>query len=211
MKIDLKSFSGIIFFSAILFFAACNSQKSIVLKEENIENVNRQISINGNVLNVNASDGAGLAVLQNESFKKGTLKFDVKGENNQGKSFVGMAFNIQNDSTYEAIYFRPFNFQSVEKIRREHGVQYVYEPEYPWNRLREEKEGIYEAEFPNPPSPDHWFSITLTVEDDKVIVKESDSKNVVLQVNRLTSISTDKIGFWVGNNSKGSFRNLKIE
>lgn len=136
---------------------------------------------------------------------------DIKGENNPGRSFVGIAFNIENDSTFEVVYFRPFNFESSEQIRREHSMQYVYEPDYPWSRLRNENEGEFEAEYFNPPSPDDWFSISLTIENDKVIVKDADSGKLLMQIKRLSSASSDKIGFWVGNGSKGSFRNLRIE
>ena len=211
MKSNFKYNGCINFFFAILFIVSCKSQKDIVLKNESITKVNRQVSINGNTLNVNASEGDGLAILEDVSFKVGTLQFDVKGENDPGKSFVGIAFNIQNDSTYESIYFRPFNFESPEKVRREHGIQYIYEPKFPWRRLRQEQEGVFEAEFIDPPSPDDWFSITLKVEKDKVTVMESGSNRTLLEVERLSSTSSGKIGFWVGNNSKGSFRNLRIE
>ena len=123
---------------------------------------------------------------------------------------MGLAFNIQNDSTFEAIYFRPFNFQAEEKIRREHSVQYVFHPKNPWRYLRTNFEGQYEAEFPRQPSPDDWFSVRIAIDDKKVKVYDKESKTELLAIDRLSEQMSDKIALWVGHNSKGEFRNLKI-
>lgn len=44
----------------------------------------------------------------------------------------------------------------------------------------------------------------LTVENDKVIIKDGDSGKLLMQAKRLLSTISDKEGFWVGNNLKGS-------
>ena len=121
-----------------------------------------------------------------------------------------MAFNIQNDSTYEAIYFRPFNFVAEEQIRKEHMVQYIFHPEFGWNRLRTERTGEFEAEILNPPNPDEWFAATITITPDRVQVMLPDSPGLVLDVPRLTGQGSNKIGYWVGHNSSGRFDNLKV-
>lgn len=93
------------------------------LNSNNIKVVNRQISeyeIDG--VELDAKEGDGLAILKDVNFKSGTIYFEIKGENAPGRSFVGLAFNVQNDSTYEAIYFRPFNFYAEEPSRRSHMV-----------------------------------------------------------------------------------------
>lgn len=196
---------------SILFLMGCNAQKLMTQTKENVRSVNRKVSFTGKALELNAAEGGGMAILENLSFENGTIQLDIKGENNPGESFVGVAFNIQNDTTYEAIYFRPFNFESPEKIRREHGIQYVFEPNYSWKKLRADNTGEFEAEFIDPPLPDEWFSISLTVENDKVLVKDGDSGKLLMQVKRLSTTSSDKLGFWVGNNSKGSFKDFRIQ
>ena len=80
-----------------------------------------------------------VSVIQDVEFDKGTIEVELLGENNPGKSFIGIAFNIQNDSTYEVIYFRPFNFVAKEQIRKDHMVQYIFHPEFTWRKLRDEK------------------------------------------------------------------------
>ncbi len=194
----------------IFILIGCVLVKPITPIKENVRVVNRTVSFDGKTLELDAVEGEGMAVLNDVSFTNGTMTFDIKGENKPGRSFVGIAFNIEDDSTFEGVYFRPFNFESSEQIRREHSIQYIYHPDFPWNRLREENTGEFEAEFFDPPSPDDWFSISLTVEKDEVIVKDVNSGKVLLQTRRLSSATSDKIGLWVGNNSKGSFKNLKI-
>ena len=211
MKTGFKLKSYLTGSLSILVLMGCNAQKSTIPVKENVRIVNREVSFTEKGLELNASEGGGMAIFENISFRNGTIRLDLKGENNPGKSFVGVAFNIQNDSTYEAIYFRPFNFESPEKIRREHGIQYVFEPNYSWKKLRTDSTGEFEAEFIDPPSPNNWFSISLTVENNKVIVKDVDSGKLLMQAKRLSTTLSDKLGFWVGNNSKGSFRDLRVQ
>ena len=160
---------------------------------------------------MDAKPGDGLAVFNSIEFDNGTIAVDLKGENNPGKSFIGIAFNIQNDSTYEAIYFRPFNFVAEEQIRKEHMVQYIFHPEFGWNRLRTDRTGEFEAQLPPPPNPDDWFRAFITVSPTSVQVRLSKKGSPVLDVPRLSEPTSSKIGYWVGHNSSGRFDNLKVE
>ena len=78
-------------------------------------------------IHLNEKPDAGLGWLEGVQFTDGTIEFDVKGKNVLQKSFVGIAFHGSNDSTYDAVYFRPFNFRSAEEVRRNHSVQYRYQ------------------------------------------------------------------------------------
>ena len=197
----------------ILFMGiGCSGTKNITLKKEQLKLVNQKIlnSDSPNVIHLIAQEGGGFGILQNVSFTTGIIEIDLLGEDVQGSSFVGIAFNIQNDSTYEAIYFRPFNFNKKEKISREHGIQYFSNPKFSWRTLRTKYEGVYEAEFINPPSPDDWFTIRIAINSKEVKVSNPDTGDLLLKVNRLTESNSKKIGLWSGHNSKGGFRNLKI-
>jgi len=68
--------------------------------------------------------------LKNILFSNGTIEFDVKGKDVQGQSFVGLAFHGLDNSTYDAIYLRPFNFRTEDKLRKIHAVQYISHPVY---------------------------------------------------------------------------------
>ena len=173
---------------------------------------NRDISLaeDGTAVKMNAKPGDGLGMINEVSFTKGIIDLELKGENNPGKSFVGLAFNVQNDSTFEAVYFRPFNFVAEEPIRRAHMVQYIHHPNNTWKALRETRTGEFENEIANPPDPDDWFSVRIIVEDKKVRVFVNEETEPSLEVERLDTHQSDKIGLWTGFNSAGWFRTVKI-
>ena len=200
---------------SVIFILTSCSKKEIKFDRRNLDLVNREIIVNNekmaNKLKLNAKQGDGMAVLKNINFEVGTIEIELKGENNPGKSFVGIAFNIQNDSTYEAIYFRPFNFQSDKQISREHSIQYISQPKNTWHFLRANHEGKYEAEYPRKPSPKDWFKIKVKIENDKVYIYDIKSNTKLLSIERLEKPVSNKIGLWTGNNSKGEFKNLRIQ
>lgn len=191
-----------------------NAQSNLDLSIDNLIIINRDVLASEenikNTLALTNKMGDGMAILKNENFVTGAIDLDIKGENNPGRSFVGVAFNIQNDSTYEAIYFRPFNFKSDELVRREHSLQYISHPKNTWRYLRTNHEGVYEAEYVNAPSPDDWFSVTIKITEDQVYVYDKKTKTELLHVNRLEEQVSDKIGLWSGFNSKGAYRNVKL-
>ena len=189
------------------------STKLANLTEGNLKLVNREIlSIDKstNSISLNAKRGDGLAIIEDLDFESGTIELDLKGENIRGKSFIGFAFNIQNDSTYEAIYFRPFNFQSEKLISRQHSIQYISHPKNTWRFLRTNFEGQYEAEYGRQPAPEKWFTVRIEIEDEMVTVYDKISNSKLMSVQRLEKRLSNKIGLWTGFNSKGVFRNLRI-
>ena len=199
--------------SSLMFAMLGCSANFIRLSKENLEVRNRDIvSISGagNALSLNNRIGDGIAILKDLEFNEGIIELELKGEDNPGKSFVGIAFNIQNDSTYEVLYFRPFNFRSNEKLRREHSVQYTYHPNYTWRFLRSHYEGRFEAEYPRQPSPEDWFGVRIKIDSQRVYVYDRKTNKELMVIKRLTDQKADRIGFWTGYNSKGEFRNLRI-
>ncbi|MEM1325972.1 MAG: hypothetical protein AAGI23_08470 [Bacteroidota bacterium] len=209
-----KYISISILFLAALTLSNC-APKTISLTSNNLEIINRDQSLisetDGALLIGEKVDGygTGIAIIRDVDFDEGKIELDIKGENAPGRSFVGLAFNIQNDSTYEAIYFRPFNFQSDEQIRREHSVQYISMPKNDWRYLRTNFEGQYEAEHPRQPNPDNWFSVSIVIGEKSVVVYDEKTRTELLSVERLEKQVSDQIGFWVG--TKGAFRNLRVK
>jgi hypothetical protein len=181
------------------------------LNSNYIKVVNRQISeyeIDG--VELDAKEGDGLAILDSINFIRGTIYLEIKGENAPGRSFVGLAFNIQNDSTYEAVYFRPFNFVAEEPSRKSHMIQYISHPIHTWYKLRQERTNEFEGELITPPSPEDWFLAKIELLDDKVMVYINEEKNPVLVVDRLTKSNSGKIALWTGNGSSGRFKNMVL-
>ncbi len=197
----------------ILSFGQQKMNLATALQEQQIKAVNRTLSLYENhpgAVEMNAAEGDGLAVLKEIAFESGTIEVELLGENNPGRSFIGLAFNIQDEENFEAIYFRPFNFVATEQSRKDHMVQYINHPEYTWYKLREERTMEFENEIPAPPDPDDWFKAIIKISEKHVAVFLDETAEPVLKVERLTSNKSDKIGLWVGNGSSGRFRNLAI-
>src|SRR5262245_41522847 len=87
-------------------------------------------------------DEGRLAVLTETDFQDGTIDVDLTGEPlpNAGegaRGFVGLAFRVNADeSRFECIYLRPTNGRADDQIRRNHSVQYISIPGYPWPFMR---------------------------------------------------------------------------
>lgn len=157
-----------------------------------------------------ASPGDGALVLKDLQFSSGIIEADIKGEDLMGQSFVGIAFHVQPDSSYDAVYFRPFNFFNKDTLRRSRAVQYIAIPNYPWETLREKWPGKYESKVTAVKKPDEWFHVKLEVDDRTIKAFVNNEVKPCLVVEKLSSTKSGQIALWVGNNSSGSFANLKI-
>lgn len=157
---------------------------------------------------VNSKEGDGMVVYQNLEFENGTIEADIKGKDVLQRSFVGIAFHIQDENSFNAIYFRPFNFKKPE--RTGHSVQYISHPEFTWFKLRAD----FPEQFENPvtpvPDPNDWFHAKIDVNWPNVKVYVENADEPSLDVKMKSSFSKGKVGFWVGNGSDGAFKNLKI-
>jgi hypothetical protein len=162
------------------------------------------------VLRVSEAPNEGFVILKGIEFSNGTIEFDVKGKNVVQQSFVGVAFHGRDEKTYDAIYFRPFNFVNPDTARRRRAVQYVSMPDHPWEKLREVSPGKYENKVNPVPNPDGWFHAKITVNGKRVAVYVDNAAAPCLEVEKLTGTSTGGVALWVGNNSGGSFANLTI-
>lgn len=207
-----------VFITIILISINSFCQQEISLSHEfqnkKIKAVNRSISLFGkqqDAVEMDAKKGDGIGIIEDVEFEKGIIEIELLGENNPGKSFIGIAFNIQNDQTYEAIYFRPFNFVAKEQTRKEHMVQYIYHPEFTWRKLRKERTGEFENEIKMPPNPDDWFKAIIHIEEKKVKVYINEVSEPILVIDRLTSTTSKTIGIWTGFGSSGRFRNLILK
>jgi hypothetical protein len=161
---------------------------------------------------VRLSAGAdnGVAYLPGVELGNGTIELDIRGKDVQGRSFVGVAFHGLDDTTYDAVYFRPFNFRTDDSARHSHAVQYVSHPTYPWQKLRAEHPGEYEKSVTPAPDPSGWFHVRVVVASPKVSVYVADATEPSLVVSQLSQRRRGRVGLWVGNGSDGDFANLKI-
>ena len=161
-------------------------------------------------LRLSEHPGDGVAYLEGVEFATGTIAFDVRGKDVQQQSFVGIAFHGVDGTTYDAVYFRPFNFRAADPARRAHGVQYISSPTYDWQKLRAEHPGVYEQPVNPAPDPTGWFHARVVVAASKVSVFVGDATEPSLVVTPLSQRTKGLVGLWVGNNSGGDFANLRI-
>ncbi len=168
---------------------------------------NREITFDGEVY-MNTVPGDGIAFFKEIDFSNGTIELDIKGKDVQSQSFVGLVFHGLDENTYDAIYFRPFNFENPD--RNNHSVQYISVPDYDWSTLRNEFPGKYENTVSPVPDPDEWFHVTIKVDYPNVEVFVNNSESPSLTVQQISDRKKGWIGFYAGNFSDGYFRNLKI-
>jgi hypothetical protein len=144
--------------------------------------LNRNVSVlnEGNMKGIRFSEGPGegAAYIDVLEFADGTIEFDVRGKDVQQQSFVGLAFHGVDGTTYDAIYFRPFNFKAEDPARRIRAVQYISHPTYTWQKLRTEHPGLYEKPVSPVPDPNAWFHVRVVVASPKVSVFVNDAKEV---------------------------------
>ena len=162
------------------------------------------------IVHLNESRRFGYRLDHRGTFSYGVIEFDVKGRDLSQRSFVGFCFHGLNDTTYEAIYFRPFNFQSTDPVRKTHAVQYVAEPFYDWSILRDKFPNKYEQPISPAPGPNDWLHARILIEPKKISVFVNGASNPSLVVVPLVPIRGNQVGYWVGNGSDGDWKNLKI-
>lgn len=150
----------------------------------------------------------GIAWLENFEFNNGVIEVDIKGQKIRGGSFLGIAFRGLNDSTYDAVYFRPFNFSVANQ--EGHSVQYISHPQHTWYSLREGYPGQYENSIIPPPDFEKFFHVKIVIDKPKVKVYVNDIKEPSLVVDELSDRTGGKIGLWMDYVSDGTFANLKI-
>lgn len=151
----------------------------------------------------------GIVWLKDVRFTEGTIDVDLRGKNVFLQSFLGIAFHGEDSTSYETVYFRPFNFRHADTSRRKWSVQYMMIPAYDYSVLRKAHPLVYENAVNPVPQPDDWFHATIRVKGDWITVFVNHSATASLQVKKLGSSNTGKIGLWTSGLS-GDFAHLSI-
>jgi hypothetical protein len=151
-----------------------------------------------------------LAVVPRLRFREGVIEVDLRGNGEGRGSFLGIAFGVVDATTHEAVYFRPFNFRAADPDHHAHAVQYVAQPDFPWDRLRAERTGVYEKPLDPAPDPAAWFHARIEVTARHVTVFVNRASEPSLSVDRLAPARDGGVALWV-DSQPGAFANLKIE
>jgi hypothetical protein len=181
----------------------------VELNADSLEVVNRTVTVASGEVHLSSAPGAGLAWIKGLEVNEGCLALEVKGANEEGRSFVGIAFRGADPDTYDSVYLRPFVFQSDDPARSSNALQYMSMPDFGWPVLRQRSPGVYEKALGTRPSPDAWVELVLRFGDGRLRVFADGAKSPQLDLPLLTQSRAGRVALWVGNNSAGSFRNLR--
>ena len=158
-----------------------------------------------------------LAVIEGLDFANGVIEVEIAGEPAPGASggargFVGIAFRLQNDmQTYDAFYLRPTNGRAEDQERRNHTVQYIAHPDWPWFRLRRETPSKYESYVDLQPGV--WTRVRIDVRGDRARLFVHGQEQATLVVNDVKSGASAKglVALWIGPGTVAHFRNLTVQ
>lgn len=182
--------------------------------QEQIEVVNRDLTLIREdgyaAIRLSKALGEGVAWIKDVAFETGTVEFDVRGEDLKQHSFVGIAFHGQNDSTYDAVYLRPFHFHALDSVSQHRMIQFISLPEFTWRKLRAEYPGRFEGRIQFPPDPNAWVHVRLDVTASSISVYINKSIAPSLVVQPVRSLPSGRIGFYVADTSGGDFSNLSV-
>jgi hypothetical protein len=160
-------------------------------------------------------DGRSLALLPGIDFGDGVIDYDFAGDVKPGsppeyRGFTGLAFRVSADSAhYECFYQRPLNARSENQEQRNHSVQYISLPDYPWEKLRKEVPGKYEtyAEM----APGEWTHVKIEVRGETARVYIGRATQPTMIVHDLKNGPLrGTLALWVGIGTVAHFANLRI-
>jgi len=189
-------------------FSNLNAQTGIKAIAEKWNPQNCQTIFDKDVIHLtNTSQKTALLWLNNMDLKNGIIELDIKGKEPEGQSFLGIAFHASDNDTYDAIYFRPFNFMSPE--RKEYAVQYINIPGNDWDVLREKHPGKYENDIHPASDPNDWFHAKIVINYPDIKVYVNGAEEPTLEVEQISKRTNGKFGLWL-DSEDGWFKNITI-
>ena len=160
-------------------------------------------------------DEGRLVILSNTDFQDGTIEVDLAGELGPGASdtargFVGIAFRVAADaSRFECIYLRPTNGRAEDQLRRNHSVQYISIPGFPWELLRKDFPGKYETYVDL--IPGEWTRVKINVRGKGARLFVNGVEQPTFLVDELKQGQTrGAVALWIGPGTLAHFANLRI-
>ena len=146
--------------------------------------------------------GASVAYPKALNFKDGTIEMDLASPTGKN-GFVGFAFRIKDVHHYETLYFRPGSSGTIN------AVQYMPEKksEFNWWDYEADK---YQSKTTLPLTA--WFHVKAIVKGSVIAVFINNQPKPVMVYKSLDpTLKSGSVGFWLGNCSKGAYKNLIVE
>jgi hypothetical protein len=157
-----------------------------------------------------------LAVIDGLEFSNGVIEAEIAGaprsQASEGaRGFVGIAFRLKNDMrTYDAFYLRPTNGRADDQERRNHAVQYISHPDWPWFWLRKEFPSRYESYVDL--MPGIWTKIRIDVrgERGRLYVHGQEQPTLVVNDLKTGAQGAGAVALWMDLSTVAHFRNLTV-
>lgn len=155
-----------------------------------------------------------LVVLPGARFRDGVIELEMAGQPGRGASgdargFMGVAFRVASDlSQFECFYLCPTNGRAEDQVRRNHSVQYMSPPDFPWPRLRKESPEKYESYVDLVPG--EWTKVRIEVTGDQGRLFVHGNAQPTLVVNDLKRAANEgSIALWIGPGTVAHFANVR--
>jgi hypothetical protein len=160
-------------------------------------------------------DAGRLAIVPGTSLQDGTIEVSLSGDTAPDarpdmRGFVGIAFRVTADlSHFECFYLRPKNGRSEDQLQRNHSVQYISVPGFPWSKLRSETPGKYESYADLVAG--QWTKVRIQVSGSRARLYVHGGEQPTLVVNDLKQpVERGSIALWVGPGTIAHFSGLTV-
>jgi hypothetical protein len=161
-----------------------------------------------------AANATSYALVKGVTFRDGTIEVDLAGQpaadaGAGARGFIGIAFRLQSDGSYEYIYLRPTNGRADDQVRRNHSTQYASYPNFGFDRSRQEAPEKYESYVDLQPGV--WTKYKIEVEGRRARLYVNGAEQPCLVVNDMKLEPREGgVALWIEPGTEGYFSNLKI-
>lgn len=216
------TYTKLLFVLSSFFFCTITFAQKISLKKaDGIIPINTEITEQKHkgkaALKVKAikNNKSAMVLLPVSDFAEGTIEFEMAANraansHPESRGFAGLAFHISKDTiNYDVIYLRATNGRAEDQVRRNHTVQYMAQPDFDFQVLREKFPEKYETYVDM--VPDEWIKLKIVVEGriTKLYVHEQEQPTLIVK-DMLNKTTIGGIALWVGGSTEAYYRNMKI-
>src|SRR6266567_3506179 len=156
--------------------------------------------------------GEPLVILTNSDFENGTIELYLAGAppagaDDSARGSVGVAFHLQSPTRFECFYLRMTNARADDQARRNHSLQYISVPDFPFERTRAETPALYESYADLEAGVWTRLRIVVSGVQAKLYINGADQPSLVVNDLKLGKVR-GKVALWSGRDADGYFSNL---
>ena len=158
--------------------------------------------------------GEPIVILTSSDFENGTIELDLAGAppvgaSDSARGSVGVAFHLQSPTRFECFYLRVTNARAEDQARRNHTLQYISVPDFPFERTRAETPALYESYADLEAGVWTRLRIVVLGVQAKLYINGADQPSLVVNDLKLGRVR-GKVALWSGRDADGYFSNLRV-